>query len=73
MKIRSKLKAGRTFEECARERDWWKNQANMMEEYAKSKKNTPLQGCGSRPQQPSSQPPYPHAQQPPAQRNIIRI
>ena len=44
MKIRSELKAGRTFEECARERDWWKNQANMMEEYANSKKNTPPAG-----------------------------
>ena len=44
MKIRSKLRAGRTFEECAQERAWWKNQAALMEEYANSKKTTPPAG-----------------------------
>ena len=44
MKIRSELRAGRTFEQCAQERDWWKNQAKMMEEYANSKKSTPPAG-----------------------------
>lgn len=44
MKIRSKIKAGRTFDDCARERDWWKQQAGMMEEYAHSKKTTPPAG-----------------------------
>jgi hypothetical protein len=44
MKIRSELRAGRTFEECARERDWWKNQATMMEGYVNSKNTTPPAG-----------------------------
>lgn len=44
MKIRSELKAGRTFQDCARERDWWKWQESLMEEYAKSNKTTPPAG-----------------------------
>jgi hypothetical protein len=44
MKVRSELKAGRTFQECAQERDWWKRQAVMMEEFANSNKTTPPTG-----------------------------
>jgi len=44
MKIRSELKAGRAFEDCAKERDWWKTQAGLMEQYANSKKNMPPAG-----------------------------
>jgi hypothetical protein len=59
MKIRSQLRAGRTFEECAQERSWWKNQAALMEEYANSKKTTPPAGLWFPPtaiQQPSMPP-----------------
>lgn len=44
MKIRSELRAGRTFTECSRERDWWKKQAGLMEEYANSKGMVPPAG-----------------------------
>lgn len=44
MKIRSELRAGRTFADCAVERDWWKRQAELMEEFANSKKATPPAG-----------------------------
>ena len=62
MKIRSELRAGRTFEECARERDWWKNQANLMEEYANSNKTKPPAGLWfptTATQLPSTPPTYP--------------
>lgn len=44
MKIRSELRAGRTFQECARERDWWKTQSGLMEEYANNPHKTPPAG-----------------------------
>ncbi len=33
MKIKTNISAGMTFEECDAQRDWWKTQAGMMEEY----------------------------------------
>lgn len=59
MKIRSNLSAGMTFEECDVQRNWWKEQAYLMQTYAKSSSSTPpsglwLPGSGS----PSS-PTYP--------------
>jgi hypothetical protein len=62
MKIRSELRAGRTFDDCARERDWWKKQAGLMEEFANSKKYTPpaeLWFPPSAVQLPSTPPTYP--------------
>jgi hypothetical protein len=34
MKIKTNVYAGMTLEECQAARDWWKQQANMMEGYA---------------------------------------
>jgi hypothetical protein len=62
MKIRSEIRAGRTFEQCAQERDWWKRQATLMEEYANSKKTTPPAGLWfptTVTQLPSTPPTYP--------------
>lgn len=62
MKIRSELKAGQSFEDCAQEREWWKKQSELMEEYAKSKKTTPPTGLWfptSATQLPTNPPSYP--------------
>lgn len=34
MKIRTNILAGMTFAECDAQRDWWKQQAQLMEQYA---------------------------------------
>lgn len=44
MKIRSNLSAGQTFEQCDQQRNWWKQQAELMEVYAKSSSSTPPAG-----------------------------
>lgn len=44
MKIKTNLYAGMTFEECDKQRDWWKNQANMMESYYNSSSYYPPSG-----------------------------
>lgn len=44
MRIRSNLTAGMTYEECDQQRDWWKEQANLMESYANSSGKTPPAG-----------------------------
>lgn len=44
MKIKTGVIAGMTFEECDAQRDWWKNQANMMESYAYSTATVPPTG-----------------------------
>ncbi len=44
MKIRTNLSAGMTFEECDQQRDWWKQQAELMEQYSKSSSTTPPAG-----------------------------
>ena len=44
MKIRSELRAGRTFDDCAKERDWWRKQAGLMEQWVESNRKTPPAG-----------------------------
>lgn len=44
MKIKTDLHAGMTYDECVTQRDWWKNQAQMMETYYHNKSNYPPAG-----------------------------
>ena len=44
MKIRTNLSAGMTYTECDQQRDWWKQQAELMEQYATSSSMTPPAG-----------------------------
>jgi hypothetical protein len=44
MKIKTNVYAGMTFDECAKQRDWWKSQANMMESYLYTKNAYPPAG-----------------------------
>lgn len=44
MKVKTNLNAGMTFDECAAQRDCWKNQASMMETYYYSKNAYPPAG-----------------------------
>lgn len=58
MKIKTNITAGMTFEECDAQRNWWKQQANMMESYQYSTATTPPSGlwfpCMSNPPYPGS-------------------
>lgn len=58
MKIKTNITAGMTFEECDAQRNWWKNQANMMETYQYDKSAKPPTGlwfpCMSNPPYPGS-------------------
>ncbi len=38
MKIKTNIYAGMTLDECNAQRDWWKNQAQMMEAYYNNSK-----------------------------------
>jgi hypothetical protein len=44
MKIRTNLTAGATYEECDQQRDWWKQQAELMEKYSYNVKGGPPAG-----------------------------
>jgi hypothetical protein len=44
MKIKTNLTAGMTFDQCKAQRDWWKNQASMMENYYYNKSVVPPAG-----------------------------
>ena len=44
MKIRTNLTAGATYAECDQQRDWWKQQAELMEKYSYNVKGTPPAG-----------------------------
>ena len=61
MKIRTNLSAGMTFEECDAQRNWWKEQAYLMQTYAIGDSTTPpaglwlpSSGSGSSPTYPTS-------------------
>lgn len=58
MKIKTNVFAGMTFEECDAQRNWWKQQAALMEGYATGSSTTPPAGLWfpcSAPPQPSTQ------------------
>jgi len=44
MKIKTDIYAGMTYEECDAQRNWWKNQAQMMESYGASSSTVPPAG-----------------------------
>jgi hypothetical protein len=44
MKIKTNLSAGMTFEECDQQRNWWKQQAQMMNAYLQSSDTYPPAG-----------------------------
>jgi hypothetical protein len=44
MKIKTNIYAGMTYEECDKQRSWWKNQASMMETYLYTKNSYPPTG-----------------------------
>lgn len=44
MKIKTDIFAGMTYEECDAQRNWWKNQAQMMEAYSADKSWSPPAG-----------------------------
>jgi hypothetical protein len=44
MKIKTDVHAGMSYAECDAQRDWWKQQAQMMESFAKSRSMTPPAG-----------------------------
>lgn len=56
MKIKTNVYAGMTYEECDAQRNWWKNQANMMESYYNSTSTYPPAGLWF-PCQPTPYPP----------------
>ncbi|MBP1692212.1 MAG: hypothetical protein H6Q37_95 [Chloroflexi bacterium] len=60
MKIKTNVCAGMTFEECDAQRNWWKQQANMMESYANSTATYPPSGlwfpCQTQPYPPAPPP-----------------
>jgi len=41
MKIKTNVYAGMTFEECDVQRDWWKQQAELMNKYYSGSSTTP--------------------------------
>lgn len=56
MKIKSNLSAGMTFAECDQQRNWWKEQAEMMERYFNDRSLNPPAGLWF-PCPPSTTPP----------------
>lgn len=44
MKIKTNVFSGMTFDECDAQRNWWKQQANMMESYYNSTATYPPSG-----------------------------
>jgi hypothetical protein len=63
MKIKTNVFAGMTYEECDAQRNWWKNQANMMESYYNSTSTKPPSGlwfpCQGNPPSGGGTPPPP--------------
>lgn len=57
MKIKTDVHAGMTFEECDAQRDWWKQQAQMMQSYVKSGSSVPPAGLWWPTQTPTPTPP----------------